>query len=673
LPYLKTKNIIFDFDGVILNSVPTKTQAFRKLFKDFPSNLVEELINYHKINGGKSRYIKIKYFFNEILKQKISQKDISKYAKVYSDITKEELTNPKYIIKDTLDFIQQNYKKYNMHIASASNKKDLQYICDKLDLGKYFISINGSPLIKSKIVENIIRNNYYNKEETILIGDSINDYEASKENGIEFFGYNNIKLSKYGKANYIKSFKDFLVEDENNLNSNFEFSQNINSLFTHIKYLKKYKYKIAIYGNGLIGNIVAKKLKEQLVVIADKNKNNFSKYAKICTPEELRNYKFDKLVICVLGREEEIVYSLDIKKDKIFKFNFLNTKMMQIKNADNPTNLKSKKNYDVVFIPHKDYHLHTMALISKELKKQNISSCILNLSDHHPHDFVSKKALLSSKVPNFDLSLLLRDGINYKLLVCMCDWEIDIIQPLLLKCKKTNKKTLAIIEGINDFLDIDRAKRPALPYQSTEYLFLTGEHDKQFFKNKEDKCFIVGIPRLDKLLKEKAKFPKEPLVLINVNFSYGVLEDKREMWLKSVLEACEILNFEYIISQHPQDFADLSKYNVSKDDIYKAIKKASIVISRFGTTIIEALAMGKPVVYHNPHKEQVLKFQESLNAYSCSFDVQSLVEAIKYELSLKGDYRQRANAFLNHHAYINKNESSAKMCAKYIKEILEKN
>jgi len=242
----------------------------------------------------------------------------------------------------------------------------------------------------------------------------------------------------------------------------------------------------------------------------------------------------------------------------------------------------------------------------------------------------------------------------------------------LIKCKKTNQKTLAIIEGINDFLDVDRAKRPALPYQNTQYLFLTGEHDKQFFKNKEEKCFIVGIPRLDKLLKKKVKFPKAPLVIINVNFSYGVLEDKREMWLQSVVKACEILNFEYIIRQHPQDFADLSKYNVSKYSMHKTIKKSSIIISRFGTTIIEALAMSKPVVYHNPHNEQVLKFQEPLNAYSCSFDVQSLVDAIRYELSLKVAYRQRANNFLNHHTYINKNESSAQICAKYIKEILNK-
>jgi len=344
LPYLKIKNIIFDFDGVILNSVPTKTQAFRKLFKDFPSSLVEKLIDYHKINGGKSRYIKINHFFNKILKQKISKQEILKYAKIYSSFTKEELTNPRYIIKDTLEFIRQNYEKYNLHIASGSDENDLLYICTKLGLSKYFISIEGSPLTKPKIVENIITNNKYKKEETILIGDSINDYEASKKNSIQFFGYNNSKLSKL--PNYIESFKNLIMEEYNTLNLNFEFSKNINSLFTNIKYLKKYKYKIAIYGNGLIGNIVAKKLKKQLVVIADKNRNSLCKYAKVCKPEELNNYKFDKLVICVLGREEEIINSLDIKKDKIFKFNFLNTKIVQIEiennSTDNSTNIKNK-------------------------------------------------------------------------------------------------------------------------------------------------------------------------------------------------------------------------------------------------------------------------------------------------------------------------------------------
>lgn len=198
------KNIIFDFDGVILDSVPTKTEGFKKLFKDFPCDKVEKLIQYHELNGGKSRYIKIKYFFNDLLNQEIDEKEIFEYANKYSEITKEELANSKYIINDTLIFIQQNYKRYNMHIASGADEKDLKFICKKLDLSKYFLSIHGSPKIKNEIVEEILEINQYNNQESILIGDSINDYEAASINNIKFYGFNNLLLKK--KFDYIHSF-----------------------------------------------------------------------------------------------------------------------------------------------------------------------------------------------------------------------------------------------------------------------------------------------------------------------------------------------------------------------------------------------------------------------------------------------------------------------------------
>jgi phosphoglycolate phosphatase-like HAD superfamily hydrolase len=190
------KNIIFDFDGVILDSVSTKTEGFKKLFQDFPNIVVDKLIEYHIQNGGISRYRKIKYFFNELLKQEISEDEVLNYANRYSDITKEELTNPKYMIEDAVNFIKQNHKKYNMHIASGADENDLRHICEKLDLSQYFLSIHGSPTIKLEIVRKILESNNYKNVETILIGDSINDYKATKVNGIEFYGYNNLVLKE---------------------------------------------------------------------------------------------------------------------------------------------------------------------------------------------------------------------------------------------------------------------------------------------------------------------------------------------------------------------------------------------------------------------------------------------------------------------------------------------
>lgn len=201
------KNIIFDFDGVILDSIPVKTEAFRKLFEEYPKNKVQKLIEYHLVNGGKSRYLKIKYFFNEILHQAISENEILLYANRYSELTKEELSKQKYLIGDTMNFIKQNHQKYNLYIASGADENDLKYICDSLNLNQYFLSINGSPKVKSEIVKNILEESTYKREETILIGDSINDYEAANNNNIEFYGFNNKSIKN--KFKYVHSYESF--------------------------------------------------------------------------------------------------------------------------------------------------------------------------------------------------------------------------------------------------------------------------------------------------------------------------------------------------------------------------------------------------------------------------------------------------------------------------------
>jgi phosphoglycolate phosphatase-like HAD superfamily hydrolase len=200
------KNIIFDFDGVILDSIPIKTEAFIEIFKEYNKGLVDKLIEYHIENGGISRYEKIRYFFNELVKLPVDENIITHLADQYSNLTKKKLSDKKYLINDTISFVHNNYQKYNMHIASGADESDLHYICNSLNISKYFISINGSPTEKKVIVENILNTYNYEKDETVLIGDSKNDLEAAKRNNIEFYGYNNQLLDK--KSKYIVSFLD---------------------------------------------------------------------------------------------------------------------------------------------------------------------------------------------------------------------------------------------------------------------------------------------------------------------------------------------------------------------------------------------------------------------------------------------------------------------------------
>ena len=80
----------FDCDGVILNSNKVKTNAFYKNRLDYGEESAKKLVNYHIKNGGISRYKKIKFFQENILKNN----DIKLYEKLvndYGEILKKEL------------------------------------------------------------------------------------------------------------------------------------------------------------------------------------------------------------------------------------------------------------------------------------------------------------------------------------------------------------------------------------------------------------------------------------------------------------------------------------------------------------------------------------------------------------------------------------------------------
>ena len=200
------KTILWDFDGVILNSNIIRTKGFIEIFKDFPNNYTAQLVKYHEEMGGLSRYHKIEYFFTKIVKKKIKQDEIFFYAEKYKSFILNNLVNKRFIINETLDYIKQNRNIFSMHIVSASDENELKQICKELEIDSFFCSIHGSPTSKKENIMSLLKFNKLTKREVVLIGDSINDYEAAVHNKIDFVGYNNIELKKK-QIQYISTFK----------------------------------------------------------------------------------------------------------------------------------------------------------------------------------------------------------------------------------------------------------------------------------------------------------------------------------------------------------------------------------------------------------------------------------------------------------------------------------
>ncbi|PHN01499.1 HAD family hydrolase [Flavilitoribacter nigricans] len=191
-------NLIFfwDFDGVILDSNKIRDIGFQRVLTEYPAQQVEELLKFHKLNGGLSRYVKFRYFFEKIRNEKLGEVKLLELCESFSEIMRKILNDESLLIQPTIKFIKENYSFFPMHIVSGSDQDELRYLCNSLDISKYFVSINGSPVPKIELVRNILNSFDYQKSNCVLIGDSINDYEAAISNEIFFLGYNNPSVEK---------------------------------------------------------------------------------------------------------------------------------------------------------------------------------------------------------------------------------------------------------------------------------------------------------------------------------------------------------------------------------------------------------------------------------------------------------------------------------------------
>jgi len=323
----------------------------------------------------------------------------------------------------------------------------------------------------------------------------------------------------------------------------------------------------------------------------------------------------------------------------------------------------------ILFLPHNAYHTYNMSFALPHLNA-NIDPVFVYLDYYHNEGAKQEMESLNLKYIPFTHDILEKEEPDA--LVVMNDWEKNI-NALIKKAKHFGIPTVGIVEGVQDFFDTHyfhlRIERIRHPYMWVEHPFLMGEYDRKFIINKN--AFVTGHMRFDSRWNEVPKFPSKPLVLINSNFTYGRYTAQQDMWLQQAFTACEELGVDYAVSVHHADKKDFSGINVYKGPLMDALREGSMLISRFSTTLIEAMVIGKPVVYHNPHGELMDTFQEPMKAFETTANVEELKKAINKNLKFKGDFRNKFSAFLNHHVHVEDGKSAAEITASRLHQLMD--
>lgn len=224
---LNYASILFDCDGVILDSNKIKSSSFYNTAAKYCESAALQLLEYHKLNGGISRYVKFQYFINEILPFNLDidkQQDIpllNTLLHQYAQQLKEKLLICP--VAEGLDLLRQETSKTDWYVITGGDEDEVKEIFRLRKIDKYFnMGIHGSPKSKDEIMTNLISEKKI-RFPAIFLGDSIYDYRIASKFGIHFIfisGWTELKdwdqFVRAKSINHTEKIKNLIPKDCNN-------------------------------------------------------------------------------------------------------------------------------------------------------------------------------------------------------------------------------------------------------------------------------------------------------------------------------------------------------------------------------------------------------------------------------------------------------------------------
>jgi len=212
----KYNTIIFDCDGVILNSNFQKIEAYRNTAISYGASKIqaEDLVSYHVSLTGISRNVKFKYFLKEIMGEHVTD---SSMKKLVDNLNIEVITLLKNCeVASGIEKLKSHTKKSTWMVASGGDQEELRFLCKDKGIASFFEGgIYGSPSSKHQIVEEKMKDK--NFLPTLFLGDSLYDIQTAQKYKLDFifiYGWTDLKdwkkICNENGLPYVEKIQDLL-------------------------------------------------------------------------------------------------------------------------------------------------------------------------------------------------------------------------------------------------------------------------------------------------------------------------------------------------------------------------------------------------------------------------------------------------------------------------------
>lgn len=207
---MKYKAIIFDFDGVLADSVEVKTEAFASLFESFGPEIQARVIEHHRQNGGMTRAEKFKLYYKDFLKSPINNNELERLCKKFSSLVVDEVVASSEI-EGAGAFLEKWYKRIKCFVNSATPDDEIREIILRRGMKHYFWEVCGSNFSKAENIKYLIKKYRLFPSECLFLGDAVSDYQAARSCTVDFIGILSCKeaplLKAFPNIKWIKNFK----------------------------------------------------------------------------------------------------------------------------------------------------------------------------------------------------------------------------------------------------------------------------------------------------------------------------------------------------------------------------------------------------------------------------------------------------------------------------------
>ena len=181
----KYKSVVFDCDGVVLDSNIVKTEAYFRTAKNLGATDIQAqaLVDYHVNLGGISRYHKFDWYLREVLQNPVTEAAIQALLDGFSKelevgLMQCDLARGLFALREKTDS--------NWMILSGGDQQEIRDLFAKRKIAHLFDGgLFGSPDNKDVVLAREKANGNISQP-ALFLGDSKYDFEAATRAGLDF-------------------------------------------------------------------------------------------------------------------------------------------------------------------------------------------------------------------------------------------------------------------------------------------------------------------------------------------------------------------------------------------------------------------------------------------------------------------------------------------------------